>query len=335
MPHSPLDGYWHPVARAAAIGEQPVAVTLLDEPLVLFRADGEIVCFKDLCIHRGTALSRGTVEDGCLVCPYHGWQYASDGQCVRIPQQPADWAIPSRARAWTFHCRVQYGLVWVCLGEPRSPVAPFPEWDDEAFRRVECGPFTWHSSAARMIENFNDLGHFPFVHPGLIGDPQKPVVRPYEVTRHDNELRYEVHVDAVNPNKQFRIASLEEDETPLVHHRTRLAMPFTVHLEATFPNGGRRIVYCACSPVSAKECRIFTILARDFDFDVPDEEIRAWEARIIGQDQAMVETQRPEELPVDLSAEFHIRADRIAVEYRRWLGELGIERYEPSREAVV
>jgi vanillate O-demethylase monooxygenase subunit len=59
-----LRNYWHPVAVSTAVLDEPEPVTLLDEKLVLFRLDGKVACFHDLCIHRGTPLSLGWVE-GC------------------------------------------------------------------------------------------------------------------------------------------------------------------------------------------------------------------------------------------------------------------------------
>jgi vanillate O-demethylase monooxygenase subunit len=41
------------------------------------------------------------------------------------------------------------------------------------------------------------------------------------------------------------------------------------------------------------------------------------------QDRVVVESQRPEELPIDLSEELHIKGvDQASIEYRRWLLEL-------------
>lgn len=59
-----LRQFWHPVAWAEDVADRPVAARLLDEPIVLVRLDGEVRAFKDLCVHRGTALSLGWVEDG-------------------------------------------------------------------------------------------------------------------------------------------------------------------------------------------------------------------------------------------------------------------------------
>lgn len=42
------------------------------------------------------------------------------------------------------------------------------------------------------------------------------------------------------------------------------------------------------------------------------------------QDVPIVESQRPELLPLDLQAELHLRSDRTAIAYRKWLRELGL-----------
>ena len=51
-----LRRHWHPVLWADELAERPVAARLLDEPIVLVRLDGAVRAFRDLCVHRGTAL---------------------------------------------------------------------------------------------------------------------------------------------------------------------------------------------------------------------------------------------------------------------------------------
>src|SRR4051812_28123054 len=97
-----LRHYWYPIATADELTDKPHAVTLLDERLVLFRAPDRIAAFRDLCIHRGTPLSLGWIEDSTLVCAYHGWSYAADGACVRIPSLLPEQAIPRKARATSY-----------------------------------------------------------------------------------------------------------------------------------------------------------------------------------------------------------------------------------------
>ena len=45
---------------------------------------------------------------------------------------------------------------------------------------------------------------------------------------------------------------------------------------------------------------------------------------IIEQDRLIVESQRPEEIPLDLQAELHLKSDRLAIAYRRYLRQLGV-----------
>ena len=70
---------WHPVAYAKEVSaKKPHHSKLLNEHLVLWRtSDNSCVAMRDLCIHRGTALSLGWIKDDCIVCPYHAWEYNS------------------------------------------------------------------------------------------------------------------------------------------------------------------------------------------------------------------------------------------------------------------
>ena len=77
----------HPVAYAHELADAPIRRRLLGEDLVLWRDSGGTPhALRDLCIHRGTALSLGRVVGDRIMCPYHGWQYGGDGVCTLIPQ---------------------------------------------------------------------------------------------------------------------------------------------------------------------------------------------------------------------------------------------------------
>jgi phenylpropionate dioxygenase-like ring-hydroxylating dioxygenase large terminal subunit len=75
---------WHPVALVAQLEDGgPIAARVLGEDIVLWRSGDDFFAWRDLCVHRGTRLSLGRVVDGVrLECPYHGWTYGADGQCV-------------------------------------------------------------------------------------------------------------------------------------------------------------------------------------------------------------------------------------------------------------
>ena len=75
---------WHVIARSTDVVEgKPLRARLLAEDLVIWRTGSRIMVWQDLCIHRGTRLSLGSIQTDTLMCPYHGWTYNADGQCVK------------------------------------------------------------------------------------------------------------------------------------------------------------------------------------------------------------------------------------------------------------
>ena len=90
---------------------------------------------RDRCCHRTAKLSKGFVENGNIVCGYHGWTYDAAGACVRIPQNPGG-NIPAGASVPSYRCEEKYGYAWVALEEPLQPIPDFPEDGDPAYRRI-------------------------------------------------------------------------------------------------------------------------------------------------------------------------------------------------------
>ena len=96
----------HPVAYAHELTDAPIRRRLLGEDLVLWRDSGGTPhALRDLCIHRGTALSLGRVVGDRIMCPYHGWQYGGDGVCTLIPQLADPTRIPGKAKVDAFALR--------------------------------------------------------------------------------------------------------------------------------------------------------------------------------------------------------------------------------------
>src|SRR4051794_706779 len=109
---------WHVVARSEEIpAGKPFAARLLDEDVVVWRIGDQLMAWQDLCIHRGTKLSLGQIENDTLTCPYHGWVYNTEGKCIKIPAHPEQ-IPPIRARVKPYRVIERYGWVWVSLGEP-------------------------------------------------------------------------------------------------------------------------------------------------------------------------------------------------------------------------
>lgn len=172
-----LPNFWTPVLPVAEIADTPVAVELAGENLVLFRnARHEVGILLDRCPHRGAALSLGLVnENGCLECPYHGWQFDRDGSCNHVPlNNPADVKL-SQLSAASLPTRIFAGLVWVFTGQGETPEIQLP---DSLMRSPESYFIyheIWNAHWTRLIENSMDYVHLPFVHRhsfgGAIGQP--------------------------------------------------------------------------------------------------------------------------------------------------------------------
>jgi phenylpropionate dioxygenase-like ring-hydroxylating dioxygenase large terminal subunit len=311
--------FWHPVMYASELAGAPRGAVLLEEPVVLVRLRGEVRCFADLCVHRGTALSLGWVEDGELRCAYHGWAYGPDGVCTKIPARFGD-SIPRRARLKPYRVAEAGGLIWVCLeDEPVYPLPGFPEWDDPGYRIIPIPAYDWRCSAPRRLENFVDFAHFAWVHEGLLGDRSHPEVPEHEVWQEGSELRFSQKV--TEPNRGAIKDQLAVDDQFLeVENTYRLTMPASIYLNRRFPGDSHYILTMSASPVGPRETRSFSFIGRNYALSQPDEDFVRFEEVILGQDRPIVESQRPEELPADLSAELHIRGvDRVSLEYRKWL----------------
>jgi len=100
-------------------------------------------------------------------------------------------------------------------------------------------------------------------------------------------------------------------------------LPFTATLTIHFPQTARLVIMNAASPVSARKTRMFSPIARNFDLHVPVEDVHAFNLKVFEEDRLMVENQRPERLPLDLTLEAHILADRSSIAYRRGLKKRG------------
>ncbi len=313
-----LRACWHPVAFSAALGSGPHAAELLGEALVLWRGrDGAPRVLSDVCAHRGTALSLGWVNGDEIVCAYHGWRYADDGRCAAIPQLADPSRVPAKARVPAFRAQERYGLVWVTLAEPRWALPEVPELEDSDWAVVTAGPYAWQCDAARQVENFTDFGHFPWVHPGLLGDQDRPVVPRHEVLTDGHVLRYEIVRPEAPNSDDFPVFGNQQAGPPERRSRYELHLPYTIALRLGW--GGERgmVYFFASAPVAAGRCAGYVVIGRNYNLDQDDQVIRDFEDTIFGQDQVVVESQRPDRVPFDLAAELHLKFDAVAVAYRK------------------
>ncbi|MET7420704.1 aromatic ring-hydroxylating dioxygenase subunit alpha [Dactylosporangium sp. NPDC005555] len=314
---------WYPVARSADVGDAPVAATLLDARLVVYRAADTVVVADDLCPHRGVPLSFGVGDGTAIACAYHGLRFGAGGACVAVPAHPAA-KIPARLHLRTYPVVERYGLIWTSLAGSGDGVPPMPGWDEPGFQRVTCPPFDVAAFAGRQVEGFLDVAHFGFVHLDTFGDPDNVEVPAYNpVTTADG---FTVDYRSTVPNVPHGVPNPAPPGF-LWLRRFALHLPFTATLVVHFPDGGRLCIMNAASPVSARRTRMFAPIAKDFDTGQPAQEIFDFNLRIFTEDRRIVEVQQPENLPLDPRIEVNIPADRSSVAYRRGLRGLGLSHF--------
>ncbi|MDD5200858.1 MAG: aromatic ring-hydroxylating dioxygenase subunit alpha [Terrimicrobiaceae bacterium] len=318
-----LANYWYPVALSRDIRDQPVAARLLDQRLVLYRTSQGVAAANDLCLHRGVPLSMGHLDGGELVCAYHGFRYDGNGQCVCIPAHPGA-AIPPKLRLTTHPVRECYGMIWTCLAnQPAGTFPELPEWDDPAYQQALPDPLDLSASAGRQLEGFMDVAHFAFLHAETFGDRDNPCVPNYPVERAPHGLHIEYQSTVGNYMRQDGSEAEPEKGVLRVFD---CYVPFTARLTVHLPDGARLVILDCASPVSARETRLFAPLLRNYDTDQPLEPFIDYNVKIFNEDRAIVQAQYPEDLPIDLLEEVHIRADKTSIAYRQELGRLGLGR---------
>ena len=320
---------WHPVALGHVVGSQPRAVTLLGEDLVLWRdGDGHAHAWMDQCPHRGARLSLGRVHGGQLECPYHGWRFDGGGRCTHVPSVP-DFQPGPRHGARTFDTREAYGMLWVRLAAPEGepqPIHQLPVFAAEAeprLRKTTSGPYLVAASAPRIIENFLDMAHFGYVHEGWLGSRERPEIPPYEVQATPHGVRATGCL-AWQPRSSIHAASGAQVEYTYEVTAPYMAVLTKVHeAGSTAIEGMNESIAMFVCPVTEESSVAWTRMAMN-DFDSPDARLIDFQNTIFGQDQPVLESQRPKRLPLAPAAEAHCAADRMSAAYRRYLRESGI-----------
>jgi len=325
-----LRGEWLAIAWSREIKSATLVTRrTMGADVVLWRSSEGLRCWRDLCVHRGARLSLGTIRPGtsgafdansrdCLICPYHAWEYAPTGECIRIPAHP-ELTPPAKARVETFAVCERYGVVWIAMGEPRDPVAEFPIAEDPGFRTVLAGPYRFRAQGPRVIENLLDVAHLGFVHAGLLGDPQRGEVEDYEVIDGNATRGPEA--------RQIRIWQPDPDGTgtaALVNYHYWVHGPLTAGFVKT--HGRQRFgILAQVAPIDAETCESRLVMSLNYGDEFSDDELLRFQDRVTEQDRIIIESQRPELLPLDLQAELHLRSDRMAIAYRKWLRSIGLQ----------
>ena len=279
-----LRDFWYVGCLSKDLQKNPLSVRILDEWIVLFRGEaGQPVALLDRCLHRNVQLSRGRVEEGKLRCPYHGWLYSDRGQVIEIPA--AGTCAPQGVcrRAPSFSEREVDSLVFVSLSD--TPVFPEP------FRSPHYGETGWRTerrvnvfenNVTNCVENFVDVPHTSYVHPGIFR------------TRRNQALRVHVElskgsVSIVYENETTNVGWFSRFLNPggrTIGHVDYFHMPNITSAQYRFGRNRELTITSQSVPISEERTAVYTDLTYRFGFWTPFARpfVRSLGQRVIDQD---------------------------------------------------
>ena len=163
----PLRNFWYPILDAHDLPQtgKLLRIKRFSTPLVVWCSeDGTISCFEDRCAHRGAPLGLGKVDGECLRCPYHGFSYDSQGNCIHVPALAPEDRIPAGLHVTTYSVREEHGYLWMWWGSD-TPAREIPFFDElktaEHPKSVsEIYPSRFH----RLMESHLDGYHIDHLH---------------------------------------------------------------------------------------------------------------------------------------------------------------------------
>ena len=307
---------WYVICRKDEIEENKILLKyVFDQEIIIWKKKERIMAWENLCIHRGSRLSLGSINNGILKCAYHGWEYNQDAQCVKIPSQP-DIKIPKKACVKSYKVIEKMNMVWINLSKDTNDFVNIKEFNESNFNHVASGPYIMNASAPRAIENFLDVAHFPFVHENHLGVKDKPMIDDYDVVS-SNKGIHASNVKVFQPNPDGTNKSGEVIYDYHVHS------PFVASLGKDVSKKERFVLVFYVTPISETKSMIYTLTLMNFG-KLDDKIVRDYQDFITAQDVPIVESQRPELLPMDLQEELSIRSDKISIAYRRYLKKMNI-----------
>ena len=215
----------------------------------------------------------------------------------------------------------RFGFLWTSLGSPPPELFSILEHAEPDRFNICAGSIGVNVSAPRAIENFLDMGHFPFVHTDILGAEPHTEVKEYDVeVSVDRDEILATRCRFYQPRAALSAAHGQE-----VEYVYRVPHPYCAVLYKSCPAAPGRmdVIAIFCQPVGEETIRAHLMLSMLDEVNTLTG-MRRFQQTIFGQDRPILENQYPKRLPLDPRAETPIRADKSAIAYRRWLSQKGV-----------
>ncbi|MCA0044949.1 aromatic ring-hydroxylating oxygenase subunit alpha [Celeribacter litoreus] len=227
--------------------------------------------------------------------------------------------------------REKFGVLWTTLGTPNKEIFNIEESEEEGRRFVPCGWVKMRASGLRVVENFLDMAHFPFVHTDILGsEPHTEVLGYKSEIRHDVDEVWATNCKFFQP--QMTSTRPDGEFAQLTY---RVPSPYVVMLYRVVPDtdGVQDAIALFIHPIEEDLVRAIPVMYLT-DQTATHTQLLRFEQVIFLQDRIIVENQRPLLLPLEARAEIPTRADSSSVAYRRWLKQKGLTYGTTTPEAA-
>ena len=227
--------YWLPAFMSDELAEPdgaPLRLRLLGEDLVAWRnTDGSVGVMQNACPHRGASMFFGRNEENGLRCVYHGWKFDTEGQCVDMPNEPAESNFKHKIKAAAYAAADWGGITWVYMGprQDNPPGVPQFEWGlvpDE--QRQHSHKIVYECNWMQALEGELDTTHVYFLHSRLTPEGSAK----YGAWVADKAARLQV----MDTEAGVLYAGKREEEDGNTYYRTT---QFLFPIYGMFPGGDR------------------------------------------------------------------------------------------------
>lgn len=300
---------WYVACTPDEIESKPLGRQICGERIAFYRGpEGKVCAVEDFCPHRGAALSLGYVDNGNLVCGYHGLVMGCDGKTVSMPMQRVGGFPCIKAYAVV----ERYGFIWVWPGDQSQAddsLIPHLEWADHPEWAYGGGVFHINCDYRLMIDNLMDLTHETYVHTGSIGQDEIDETPVNTRVEGDTVITSRFMENIIAPpfwQKALKANELAHDVPVDRWQISRFTPPSNVLIDVGVAHAGKggfdapaehkaaAIVVDLITPETESTHWYFWGMARNFRAD--DEEltkaIREGQGKIFSEDLAVLEAQQ-------------------------------------------
>jgi len=169
--------YWLPALLSSELptpDADPVRTLMLGEKLIAFRdTNGRVGLMEHACPHRGASLFFGRCEEQGLRCVYHGWKFDVDGNCVDMPNEPAESDFRTKVKARAYPTAERGGIVWAYMG-PRTEPPPLPDLEGNMLEGATAWAYQQAANWFQILEGHIDTVHVGFLHYGGLSAEDMP-----------------------------------------------------------------------------------------------------------------------------------------------------------------